>query len=156
MTYQNYFAYGSNIDRDQMSERCPGARLVGPGLLRSYRFRINSRGVATVVPDESAATWGVVWKITDEHRENLDEKEGVRFGTYSPKHVRIELSDGQVCNCLIYHAKDISPGIPRDNYLERIIWWAEKHGLPQDYIDRELRPWLEIKHNSPGEAAYHA
>lgn len=142
MTYQNYFAYGSNMDCKQMAERCPGTWLVGPGLLRGYRFLINSRGVATVVQDEEAITWGVVWKITEADRKTLDEKEGVRFGTYSPKHVQIELSDSQICSCLIYLASNNSPGKPRNNYLERIIRWAEQHGLPQDYIDQEIRPWL--------------
>lgn len=32
-----YFAYGSNINLDQMAYRCPAAEVVGPVVLENYR-----------------------------------------------------------------------------------------------------------------------
>jgi len=43
-----HFAYGSNMDREQMSRRCPGAEYVGAASLPGYRFIINGRGYTTV------------------------------------------------------------------------------------------------------------
>ena len=47
-----YFAYGSNINLDQMAYRCPAAQVVGPVVLEDYKllFRGNARGngVATI------------------------------------------------------------------------------------------------------------
>ncbi len=46
-----YIAYGSNLNVDQMSTRCPGARVAGVAGLPNYRltFRGNGRaGVANI------------------------------------------------------------------------------------------------------------
>ena len=55
-----YFAYGSNINLDQMAYRCPAAQVVGPVVLEGYEllFRGNAsgNGVATIKPKEFAAT----------------------------------------------------------------------------------------------------
>ena len=37
-----YFAYGSNLDLDQMLDRCPDAVLVGPAELDRKSTRLNS------------------------------------------------------------------------------------------------------------------
>ena len=46
-----YFAYGSNLDLEQMAQRCPDAEIVGPVRLENYelRFRGNGFAVAAVV-----------------------------------------------------------------------------------------------------------
>ena len=56
---QLYFAYGSNINLEQMAWRCPGAEVFGPAVLEGYEllFRGNSRrgsGVATIAPKEGS------------------------------------------------------------------------------------------------------
>mgnify|MGYP006305897221 CR=1 FL=1 len=43
-----YFAYGSNMDEDQMYDRCPGATLAGMATLDEYAFIINEIGRAHV------------------------------------------------------------------------------------------------------------
>lgn len=45
-----YFAYGSNMGQQQIRRRCPSKCLVGIARLRGYRWQINERGVANVVP----------------------------------------------------------------------------------------------------------
>ena len=67
-----YFAYGSNMDVEQMRVRCPGSQILGTARLDGYRFRINRRGVATVVAEEGAVAWGVVWDLTREDERTLD------------------------------------------------------------------------------------
>ena len=45
MTERLYFAYGSNINLEQMAIRCPAAQVVGPAVLDGYEllFRGNRR-----------------------------------------------------------------------------------------------------------------
>ena len=54
MAERLYFAYGSNINLEQMAVRCPAAQVVGPAVLDGYEllFRGNRRGtgVATIEP----------------------------------------------------------------------------------------------------------
>jgi len=45
-----YFAYGSNINQEQMAFRCNDALPVAIAYVRNFRFVINSMGVATIIP----------------------------------------------------------------------------------------------------------
>ena len=45
-----YFAYGSNINLEQMEHRCPDAQLVGPVTLQNYELQFRGSGFATVSP----------------------------------------------------------------------------------------------------------
>lgn len=38
MTERLYFAYGSNINLEQMAVRCPAAQVVGPAVLDGYEL----------------------------------------------------------------------------------------------------------------------
>ena len=48
-----YFAYGSNLDLEQMAQRCPDAEIVGPVRLENYELRFRGSGFATVAPKEA-------------------------------------------------------------------------------------------------------
>ena len=50
MAERLYFAYGSNINLEQMAVRCPAAQVVGPAVLDGYEllFRGNRRGTASL------------------------------------------------------------------------------------------------------------
>ena len=61
----------------QMAKRCPGSRYIGTAKLHDYRFQINQRGYANVLPSPGACVEGLVYllNLTDEKR--LDQNEGV-------------------------------------------------------------------------------
>ena len=75
-----YFAYGSNINLDQMAHRCPAARVMGPVILENYEllFRGNASGtgVATIAPRERSRVHGLLWRITAACEKSLDFYEG--------------------------------------------------------------------------------
>ena len=75
-----YFAYGSNMDLNQMAFRCPDAQALETVRLEGYRlaFRSNggNRGVATILPDPDSHVDGVLWEISPEDERNLNFYEG--------------------------------------------------------------------------------
>ena len=77
-----YFAYGSNLDHQQMRRRCPGATLEGPAIMHGYRlafagFSRTWRGpVATIVRDPEAAVEGVLYRLLRGQLRVLDRYEG--------------------------------------------------------------------------------
>lgn len=75
-----YFAYGSNMNLDQMAYRCPAASVVEKVKLEGYRLTFCGRGkgsgVATILPEEGSQVEGVLWKITPECEKSLDFYEG--------------------------------------------------------------------------------
>ena len=46
-----YIAYGSNINLEQMANRCPNSKVIGKEMLKGYELEF--RGVATIVPKEN-------------------------------------------------------------------------------------------------------
>ncbi len=123
----------------QMAERCPGSTAIGLAMLPDFRFLINERGVATVVPEADAIVHGVIWSTTDEHIESLDGFEGLAKGNYIRETIEVETDDGAV-DVLVYLASHQTPGPPRVGYLETVLGGARAFGVPADYI-AELASW---------------
>ena len=78
-----YFAYGSNMNRNQMTFRCPDAEVAGTVQLSGYRlaFRENGggTGVATVLPEPDSFVDGVLWRISERDERRLDHYEGFPY-----------------------------------------------------------------------------
>lgn len=138
-----YFAYGSNMDVQQMGQRCPVGTLLGIARLEGHRFMINGRGVATIVPDPARAVHGVLWELSEPDELRLDGYEGVSSGTYRKESVNVTTSGENTVPAFVYVAHDSSSGSPRPGYIEKIVTSAKAHGLPEEYV-RELRTWLRI------------
>src|SRR4029077_20427371 len=78
----HYFAYGSNINIEQMARRCAGARLVGRASLSGYTLTFGAfskgwnAGVADVVPLAGSTVWGLLFSVTGDEIAELDRYEG--------------------------------------------------------------------------------
>lgn len=80
-----YFAYGSNINLEQMDYRCPDATVVGPVVLENYELLFRRGGFATIAPKEGGRVHGLLWSITPECERSLDLYEGYpRFYDINP------------------------------------------------------------------------
>jgi len=135
-----YFAYSSNMGSEQMCARCPDGEICGPGVLDGYRFIINNRGLATIVPSSDHVVHGVIWKLTPSDEAALDRYEGYRLGLYD-KCYREILSGDQTVRTMVYiDHRNVKSGSSREYYLEGIIAGAVEQRLPVDYVQM-LRSW---------------
>ena len=130
-----YFAYGSNMSVAQMRRRCPGARPLGIGKLVGWRFAINARGTATVVPRADAQVWGVLWRLTGRHLATLDTFEGLARRRYVRRSLRITCEDGRKVEAVTYVGLHSGRGRAVRAYLEGTILPAAKaFRLPDPYV----------------------
>ncbi len=136
---KKYFAYGLNIESREMATRCPGSFELGTAVLDGYEFRINSRGVATIIPAEGKKVFGVLWELSDGNFRRLDKFEGVASGFYSRTMIKV-IHSGESIEAEIYMASESSRGEPRKGYLERILAASVEHEFPEEYI-LELESW---------------
>jgi len=123
-----YFAYGSNLCRAQMAERCPSALPLAPYALPEHRLAFvgegNARwgqgGVATVIPQPGSSVPGALWLLTPACEAALDRFEGVEIGRYNRDEVLLQ-HEGQPV--LIYIASpDRGAGNkPNRRYLDVIL-----------------------------------
>ncbi|MGH7754139.1 MAG: gamma-glutamylcyclotransferase family protein [Gemmatimonadales bacterium] len=134
-----YFAYGSNMHRVGMAVRCPGAVPLEPARLEGHRFRINRRGVATVVPESGGVVYGLLWTVTEDCLHDLDRYEGVGKRLYRRVVRRVE-TDGETREAFVYLAADAEPGRAPWAYLDLVLKAARDAGLPPDYV-AELEQW---------------
>lgn len=77
-----YFAYGSNMDKDQIEIRCPMAKQIGIGIIANYRIDFTRKsttrncGVADIIESPGDVVWGIIYSITEEDLKSLDGYEG--------------------------------------------------------------------------------
>jgi len=135
---RRYFAYGANIIRSEMAERCPAARELGVVTLGGWRFAIGAAGYGTILRDPSASVLGVLWSLTPACEAALDEFEAV-VGRDLYRKETLEIAGEPT---MVYAASDPRPGHPQPGYLESIIVAAEELGFPADYVENSLRSWL--------------
>ena len=79
MEHAMYFAYGSNMNLDQMAYRCPAAEAVCTAKLEGYELFFAGRpgnGVASIRPKQGGTVVGVLWKLTEACEKSLDHYEG--------------------------------------------------------------------------------
>ncbi|MGH7123237.1 MAG: gamma-glutamylcyclotransferase family protein [Stellaceae bacterium] len=135
-TRRRYFAYGANMIAEDMARRCPHAREIGSVTLPGWRLVVGRKGYATLIRDPGARVMGVLWSLTPQCEQTLDEFEEIDNGLFQRNTIDVE---GEPA--LVYVAVDDTPGLPRAHYLEAVIAAAEARGFPADYLE-ELRGWL--------------
>ena len=141
-----YFAYGSNMSRTQMAQRCPDHECLGIAVLKDHALcfprhsPIRNCGVAGLEEKPGAEVWGVVYRLHDADLAALDRREG--YDPAKPAHVNrynrrtvCVLMDGGMQECLTYFARE-EPGhhVPSTDYMQAILTGAEENGLPADYV----------------------
>jgi gamma-glutamylcyclotransferase (GGCT)/AIG2-like uncharacterized protein YtfP len=128
-----YFAYGSNMSRWPMLERCPNAKEEGRGALQGHRFVIMANGYASVVPASGQNVHGILWAIEPDDLVALDDYEDVAGGLYRKAMLPV-LQDGKTVEALVYVGCEMREGRPRVGYMSLVVAAARDCGLPEDYI----------------------
>ena len=133
-----YFAYGSNMDQEQMHERCPRAVLFGPAVLNDYHlaFTIFSPtrlcGCADIVSSFGDRVHGLLYRLTDAEMEAMDAFEGHPIH-YQRIPVRINYQDGEVDAYsyeVVYKKENLRPS---PHYLGLLQSAAILHKFPEEY-----------------------
>lgn len=86
-----YAAYGSNMNKAQMHQRCPGAVPVGKYMLKDAKLVF--RRVADAVHEVGSKMPIAVWRINAVHEAALDRYEGVGSGFYVKQWVTLETGE---------------------------------------------------------------
>lgn len=138
-----YFSYGMNTNLSQMARRCPKAVSLGAGVLPGFRFEFKQ--FATVVPDVTKDTIGVVWDISDDCEDALDVLEG--FPTFYTKQLVTVLIDGIPHTAMTYLMyPDEVLNLPSNSYYNLVADGYEDHGISidqlNDAIDRVHNEYL--------------
>lgn len=123
---QLYFAYGANLNLNDMAYRCPAARPVGSLFLKDWALSFN--GVATILPMPGSSVPGAIWEITKECEDSLDIFEGFPY-LYTKQHLQ---QDG--IDFMVYVMNEDSPAPPTRSYLDTIVEGYQHWSLPVNIL----------------------
>ncbi|KAJ8473572.1 hypothetical protein ONZ45_g10048 [Pleurotus djamor] len=148
-----YFGYGSNMWLDQMHRRCPDSPYAGIAILKDWRWFINDRGYANVIPSPGDVVYGLVFRLSQSDERSLDVYEGVPE-SYIKKmlsveymaHPREPLPVSETIDALVYvdeiRQHDDKPVHEYIYRMNMAIGDAVKEGVPQEYVEKYLRPFI--------------
>jgi gamma-glutamylcyclotransferase (GGCT)/AIG2-like uncharacterized protein YtfP len=138
-----YFAYGSNLDIEQVRRRCRGCevRQVSIGYLPQHRLAFTQfyepwgGGVADVATSPGNCVWGILYEITMDALKLLDAYEGYPTDYDRTQH-RIVTPEGEHYIAWVYSVKrkdgDFIP--PSKRYLDILKRTAKKARFPTEYL----------------------
>ena len=136
-----YIAYGSNLNREQMAFRCPGARPICKSWLKDHRlvFQGSPAGAhANVIPEKGCQVPVAVWEIDIFDEIALDRYEGVAGGYYTKETMTVDVQ-GKKKEALIYIMTPHGYGLPTYGYLATIVGGYADFKLPADKLNEAVR-----------------
>ena len=170
-----YFAYGSNMDEEQMKKRCPDSILIGKGFIEKHKLCFPqiavTRGLLGVAgireSDELDSVYGLIYELTDKDLELLHtfegyDKDNISNSSYFPNQVPFHLYNykkksyiSQNSQRVMIYQSNFDEGndfYVSSDYLLIMLKPMIKYGLDNSYILNMLekaktnpKPSLKIK-----------
>lgn len=136
-----YFAYGSNINLDQMAYRCPNAAVLMPVVLPGYELTYRGGGVATVIPQKDSEVLGLMWSITPECERSLDRYEGYPSFYHKTDVAVTDPKTGKIYHAMMYEMdeKYRQPCLPSASYYGGIVQGYIQNGMDTRPLYRSLK-----------------
>ena len=134
-----YFAYGSNLDLEQMAQRCPDAEIVGPVRLENYELRFRGSGFATVAPKKGSVVYGLLWKLTPNCEQSLDRYEGYPHFYYKTE-LELPLAEtGKKLTAFVYIMhEERKLGIPTSAYIRTCVDGYRQFGFDLKHLRKAM------------------
>lgn len=146
-----YFAYGSNLDVQQIQKRCPSARFVCKAHLKNHRLDFTRKsinrncGVADAVHEPGSDVWGVVYEIDRSEMRALNSAEGYKpcrrddLNAYNRRPCQVTKHDSDeapICVQTYFAVKQKKPPLPGKEYRQLIVEGAKHWELSADYVKK--------------------
>ncbi len=145
---QYYFAYGADLDPEDLGLRCEVRRRQRvrfakstPAVLKGFRLVCNipshyrRGGIFNIVPDLAGVVHGVVYELHAGDTMSaaiIKEGEGVNYLLAVNK---VHTTKGEDVPALVLRAEAKSKALaPSPTYLDVVVRAARRHGLPPEWI----------------------
>jgi gamma-glutamylcyclotransferase (GGCT)/AIG2-like uncharacterized protein YtfP len=135
-----YFAYGSNLNLEQMRSRCPDAKFAGiaeaPGYNLKFSVRTKEFGWCNIEENESSFVPGCLWLLTDKCLKSLDHHEEHPL-LYQRQEIFVTNSLGDAISAITYIMPMSFPDAPpKEEYVQRVRKGYEDCKLSIDYLEQ--------------------
>ena len=140
-----YFAYGSNLHKGQMKDRCPDSEPLLAVKLEGYKL-LYRRGVATIEKSLGDIVYGAVYAISEQDLANLDRYEGYPDYYQRQSYQLKRLDNGDFIEAIGYYmeAEKFEKSFPTEAYYQIIERGYRDWDLPVEHLQENLSDF----HNS--------
>jgi len=126
-----YFAYGANLDKHGMDNRCPGNKPLCRAILKNYQLVFKS--VADIEEATNHYVQGALYEINRDHLLSLDRFEGYPW-LYTRTIVPVFTEHGRELYAVVYQMTDRKQySRPYPGYLNIILLGCRQWQLPEEY-----------------------
>ncbi|AHM57256.1 hypothetical protein EAL2_c19750 [Peptoclostridium acidaminophilum DSM 3953] len=136
-----YIAYGSNLNIEQMAQRCPSAKIVGESTIEDYQllFRGGSgRAVATIEKQEGGKVPVLIWQLEESDEEILDRYEGYPF-FYRKEWMDVFVNEERMKAMVYIMNGGRVLGAPSQLYYDTILQGYMSAGFAKSILEDALR-----------------
>ncbi len=147
-----YIAYGSNLNVEQMRNRCPTAEVMGKTELKGWSLWFKRSGrsaVATIERKRGSMVPALVWRLQPLDEAALDRYEGYPH-FYHKESVMITINGHRrYAMAYVMNTQHSQYGIPSERYYETILEGYEEAGFDSRMLDeavcksKEAAEWMQ-------------
>ncbi len=133
-----YFAYGSNLKKEQMNERDVVIYKTYKGFIKNYKLEFNKKSIdgsskANITKSDGEIVWGICYVLDADGFENLSKHEK----GYEELEVIVYDENQEILfTAKTFISNKICDKLPTKEYLNIIIDGAKQHELPEDYVHK--------------------
>lgn len=129
-----YFAYGSNLELNNMRGRCPDAEVYKKNV-KLEGWELNFRTYLTIEKKEGAVTPGTVFKVSERDIMNLDYYEGYPYMYYK---AYLKLADGTKVMTYVMNTLQRDRKMSSQRYLSIVQRGYKQNNINPVYLDEAL------------------
>jgi len=142
-----YIAYGSNLNLEQMSYRCPSAKVVGSTIINGYNLLFRgapAHAVATIEKRYRGIVPALVWDIQPADEQALDRYEG--YPSFYRKETLHIYVNGDQLEAMIYVMNTgRSLGVPSRAYFNTILQGYMSAEFDIEILNASVRKSLQTR-----------
>ena len=146
-----YVAYGSNLNMEQMRDRCPTAEFIGTGAIENYELQFKGslhNAHATIAPKEGSSALVGVWRIQKRDESHLDMYEGYNpkgYCYYNKEQIPVKMDDGSTITGMVYIMDPrMDFGNPSAGYYDIVHRGYEDCGLDTAVLNRAVSDSMDL------------
>lgn len=135
-----YFAYGSNLDQEQMADRCPNARFYKFAVMPDTRLiftgysQVRKGSVASITSAPQKYVEGVLYSVDESDLMSLDRYENTPV-SYQRGMTKVITDSGEVVEAWVYTKSEQEPSVPHDDYFSKIYKFYARYGFNRAHLE---------------------
>ena len=136
-----YVAYGSNINPDQMNFRCPGAKVLGKGVIYNWKLDFygkDGNGYATINQSTGDQVPVILWEMSDKDELVMDMYEGFP-NSYFKKKIAVYIGAQKRFGTVYIMNLSRRVARPSRKYVNTVRNGYLHFGLDVKYLEKALK-----------------